>query len=83
MDVLSQSLQDLAVQFLEFIPKLVVALIVFFIGLYVAGMAARAVKRMVEARKVDREVSLLLVRLTQWSVVVIGTIVALQQVNFT
>jgi len=82
MDIVSTPLQTLAAQFLAFLPKLVVALIVFFVGLYVSGLAARGVKRALEARKVELEVNLLLSRLTQWSVVLIGAIVALQQVNF-
>lgn len=79
---LSQALQSLLVDALQFIPNLVVALITFVLTLLLAGPAARAMRRAL-ALRIDEEGLLnLLTRFTRWSVIVIGVIIALQQVNF-
>ncbi len=82
MDIISQSLQAMLEQFLLFLPKLIVAVMVFFIGLYFSGGAARGVKRMAASRRLDPELSLLLERLARWTVIILSSVVALQQVNF-
>ena len=82
MDLFSDSIQIFLEQMIFFLPKLIVALVVFILGLAAAGLATRAVKRTLKLRKVDHELSLLLVRLTRWIVVGVSTIVALQQVDF-
>lgn len=82
MDVLTSTFQTLFEQLLLFLPRLIVALVVFFLGLYLAGLIGRAGGRALDRRAVDLELKLLLVRLTRWTVAGIGTIVALQQVDF-
>jgi small conductance mechanosensitive channel len=83
MDVnLSQSLQDLLTSMLLFLPKLITALVVFVAGLVLAGVVSRALKRAFERRNADPEITLLAMKVTRWAVVVLGTIVALDQVDF-
>jgi len=82
MDVIAESFNILAQQFLLFLPKLIAALVIFFVTLYASVLAAKAVKHAMEAKKVDPELSLLLARITRISVLVIGTVIALQQVDF-
>lgn len=79
---LETSLQSLLTEFVAFVPKLIVALITFIAALLLAGPAARSVRR-VTARKVKNEETLLLIaRLTRWTVIILGTLVALDQVDF-
>lgn len=82
MDTVQQSLQALIQQFLLFAPKLVVALLIFVVTLYAAGFIARAIRRTAQFRKVDPELILLFERVGRWSVIILGTIWALSQVNF-
>jgi small conductance mechanosensitive channel len=68
--------------FVDFLPRLIVALIVFIVGLYLAGIFARMVRRGLERRKTDPELTLLASKVTRWAVIVLGTLAALQQVDF-
>jgi small conductance mechanosensitive channel len=79
---ISDALNQMLLNFVEFLPKLVVALIVFIVGLYLAGIFARMVRRGLERRKTDPELTLLASKVTRWAVIVLGTLAALQQVNF-
>jgi small conductance mechanosensitive channel len=76
------ALNQILLNFVEFIPRLIVALIVFVVGLYLAGIFARMVRRGLERRKTDPELTLLASKITRWAVIVLGTLAALQQVNF-
>jgi small conductance mechanosensitive channel len=71
-------------QFLEeawdFIPNLIVALLTFGVTLLLSSAAARWAKRSLRGR--DLELQDLLSRLARWSVLILGTIIALEQVNF-
>lgn len=80
MDVVLQELSELLISAVDFIPKLVVAIAVFLVSLVVARIAGRSVTR--AARHADEEVRRLLGRLTNVAVIIIGTIIALDQVNF-
>jgi small-conductance mechanosensitive channel len=81
---LNTSLDRFLQEFLLFIPNLIVALIIFLVALYLSGWAARAVTRGAARRHppVDPELSMLLSRLARWTIIVVGTIWALNQVNF-
>ncbi|MCB0194599.1 MAG: mechanosensitive ion channel [Anaerolineae bacterium] len=65
-----------------FIPKLIMAIIIFLTTLYVAKLGYRYVEIGTARRKVDSEVSLLLARITQIAIIVFGTIWALSAVDF-
>jgi small-conductance mechanosensitive channel len=75
-------LQRLLEQVLLFIPNLIVALVVFFLALLFSGMVARWVRRATRLKIKDTETQHLLSRVARWSVIVLGTLVALEQVNF-
>jgi small conductance mechanosensitive channel len=79
---ISDTLNQMLFNFVEFLPNLIVALIVFIVGLYLAGIFARMVRRGLERRKTDPEIILLASKTTRWVVIVLGTLAALQQVNF-
>ena len=67
---------------LQFIPKLIVALIVFGVSLFLSVVAARWARRTAGTKIDDEETLLLLSRLARWTVLVLGTVLALDQVDF-
>lgn len=75
-------LETILNQFLLFLPKLVVAIIIFLLALYVARLGYRLVNSALEKRQVDNEVKLLLARVAQISIIILGTIWALATVDF-
>lgn len=82
MDVLSALLQALSDKLLLSLPRLIAALVLFFASLYAARWAVGGMKHALAARKTDPEISLLLTRLVHWSVIGLGVVLALEQVNF-
>ena len=82
MDNVPEVLQDLLTRLMLFLPKLMVSLLVFAATLIVAGLLGRAVRRAMERRKANAELTLLMSKLTRWIVIILGCIVALQQVDF-
>ncbi|MBN1250268.1 MAG: mechanosensitive ion channel family protein [Anaerolineae bacterium] len=75
-------LQVLLTDFIVFLPRLVVAIIVFLATLLVAGPIARAAKRAASLKISNDDTVLLLSRLVKWTIIVVGLILALDQVNF-
>jgi small conductance mechanosensitive channel len=82
MDNISITLQQLLANFLAFLPRMVIALLIFVCSLYAAGLLSKIVRRTMEKRKTDNEIMLLIVKITRWSVLILGTVAALQQVGF-
>jgi small conductance mechanosensitive channel len=80
MDVIFERLLDLLLHAIDFLPRLTVAIVVFLISLLGAKLAGRAVARV--ARNADEEIARLLSRLATVATVILGTVVALDQVNF-
>lgn len=76
------TLQELIQDVLRFIPNLIAALVTFAASLLLSGLAARWVRRAAKVKIRDPETLRLLSRLTRWSVLILGTVVALGQVNF-
>jgi len=82
MDTLSEGWQELLTRLALFAPKLVVSLVVFVLTLIVAGLLNRVVRRTLKQRDVSAELTLLISKATRWSIIILGTMVALQQVEF-
>lgn len=82
MDAFSQVLQDLLTHLVLFVPRLVVSLAVLGITLIVARSLSRAVRKAMEVRRAGTELTLLVGKLVRWGVIILGSIMALQQVNF-
>jgi small conductance mechanosensitive channel len=80
VDILFQQLSELLIAGVQFMPKLVVAIAVFLVSLVLGNLAGRAVVR--AAHKADEEIKKLLRRLATITIIIVGTIVALDQVNF-
>lgn len=75
-------LEQLANQIMAFLPKLMVAIIIFVLMLLLARWSYRLVRSALQQREIDPEVTLLLARITQISIIVLGTIWALATVDF-
>jgi len=75
-------IQSIIEYLMVFIPKLIVALIIFFVMLYIASLAAKGVQKAAQRRCVDPELTKLFYRLTRWSLIIVGIIWALGMVDF-
>jgi small conductance mechanosensitive channel len=74
--------QEWLTTFLIFFPKLVAGIVIFIVGLVGAGFIAKAVRRVAARRIKTPEVLKLIGQIAQWTVVIIGTIIALDMVEF-
>ena len=77
-----QPLETLLMQFIEFLPKLITAIVIFIITLFVASWLAKLTGRAMVRRNIDAELILLARRVVRITVVVFGTIQALAVVDF-
>ena len=79
---ISQWFQDLLQQALNFLPHLVVGIIVFAAAVLLAKPASRWVEKKAAARIADPAITHLLVKVTLWGIIISGIVVGLEQVNF-
>ena len=82
METITAIFQELLVEFLTILPKAIVAMVILFISIYLAGLFSKIMRKALEKRSVDHEVKLVIVNITRWSVVGIGVFMALQQMGF-
>lgn len=76
------ALSGLLVEFLQFLPKLLAATVLFIFTLYLAAWISKLLRRIMEGRHLDPGLILLLYHVSRWTIVVAGTITALEVVNF-
>lgn len=81
MDI-QQAFQNWVMSFIEFLPKLVSGVVIFIITLGASSFFAKWVKRLAKKKISNSEMLQLIFVLTRWTVIVLGTIFALSQVNF-
>jgi small conductance mechanosensitive channel len=79
---LQDRFQELFDKMVLFVPHLVVALVVFALTLLLSGWVARWVRRAAKIKIEDLETRRLLSRLARWTVIILGTLAALGQVDF-
>jgi small-conductance mechanosensitive channel len=79
---INDTLDDLIANFLAFIPKLLAALVLFVITLYLAGLISRFVRNLMQHRRADPGVILLIYHVTRWGLIIAGTAASLRQVDF-
>ncbi len=72
-------LNQLLTWFMQATPKLLSALVIFFLSLYLARLISNFLKHVLQRRRAPAGVAQLLSQLALWSVIVAGTISALQQ----
>jgi small conductance mechanosensitive channel len=79
---LSTILEQLIVDFMTLLPKLIAALVVFAVGLYLASILKRLVRKGLERRTKNNQPILLLSQLAYWLVVILAVAISLQMVGF-
>lgn len=75
-------LKDLLIDFIAFLPRLIVAIITFVGTLLAVGPVTRIVRNAAQRKIESQETVLLLTCLVKWTIVVMGFIIALGQVDF-
>ncbi len=75
-------LEQLIVDFLTLLPKVIAALVVFAVGLYLASIIRRLVRRSLERRTKNAQPINLLSQLAYWLVVILVAAISLQMVGF-
>jgi small-conductance mechanosensitive channel len=82
---MQQALFDLNVllaQFLAFLPRLITALVIFLLSLYLAGLVANALRRALKLRKNSHKADELIAKTIHVGIVILGSLLALQHVGF-
>lgn len=79
---IQNALQDWFTSFLTFLPNLISGIVIFILTLIGSGFVAKWVKKAVKNRISNLEILQLVFMLTRWTVLIVGTILALDQVNF-
>ena len=82
METLPPSVQTAFTEFLLFLPDLITALVVFVATFVIASWVNKLILNALEVKDVEPQIAELLAKIARWSVIVLGTITALQQVNF-
>lgn len=81
-EAVATSLRGVLAGFLLFLPRMLAAMVLFVITLYLAVWISKLVQRILDRRRTDPGMALLLYHVTRWTIVILGTISALRQVNF-
>ncbi len=81
-EAVSTALRGVLAGFLLFLPRMLAAMVLFVITLYLAAWISKLIRRILEKRRTDPGITLLVYHVTRWSIVILGTISALRQVNF-
>ncbi len=74
--------QLLLTNFIESLPGLIAAVVVIILTIWIAALISRAVRGGLNRRSASEQATLLLIKISRWTVLVLGFIVALQQVGF-
>jgi small conductance mechanosensitive channel len=74
--------QLLLTNFIESLPGLIAAAVVIIVTFWVAALVGRAISGSLRRRNASEQATLLLVKTSRWTVLILGLIVALQQVGF-
>src|SRR5215216_1517232 len=72
-------LDNFVAAFIKGIPNLITALLIFIVCLYLARILSNTLRRLLNKRRAPAGVTHILAQLMLWSIVVIGTITALQR----
>ncbi len=81
MDIQSV-LQDWLDQVAAFLPNIISSVVIFLLAIIGSGFVAKWIRRLVRKRITNSETLQLIFRITRWTVLIIGTVVALDQVDF-
>jgi len=79
---LTQEFQILLTNVIEFFPRLLTAIVTFSVALIIANGLARWILKKSEERLNKVETARLLSSMTRWAIIILGIVLALDQVNF-
>ena len=68
--------------FIQSLPSLIAAVVVIILTIWIAALVSRAVRGGLHSRDASKEAALLLTKASRWTVLIIGFVIALQQVGF-
>jgi small conductance mechanosensitive channel len=74
--------QQLMARFIDGIPGLIAAVVVIILTIWVAALVGRAVSVGLRRRSASEQATLLLTKTSRWTVLILGFVIALQQVGF-
>jgi small-conductance mechanosensitive channel len=77
-----QPFETLLMQFIEFLPKLITAIVIFIVALIVSSWLANLTAKAMRRRNLGDEIILLSRRIVRITVLVLGTVQALAHVDF-
>lgn len=80
--VFQTALQDWIASFLTFLPKLVTGIIIFIASLFISNYVGKWVQKIVKKKVENEEMGHLTFLITRWAILITGTILALDQVEF-
>ena len=75
-------LEQLMIDFLTLLPSLIAALVVFAVGLYLASIVRRLVRKALESRTKNPQPITLISQLAYWLVIILVAAISLQMVGF-
>lgn len=73
------SLLELEARLMDFLPKLGLAVVIFFISLYLSKVVSRMVRRALERREPSPAATRLIADITRWGILTLGVVMAIQQ----
>lgn len=79
---LAESFEASVLEIVLFLPRLLAALVLFVVFLYLSAWISKFVRRILEQRRVDAGIALLIYHVLRWTIVVLGTGTALELVDF-
>ena len=72
-------LQQWGTEILYAIPNILTAVVIFVLSIYLAGLAARVLRKILARRRLVSHLTDLLAQVTYWTVIIIGLLTALQR----
>ena len=81
-EAITNTLRAGLLEFLLFLPKLVASMTLLVLTLYLAAWISKLIRRILEKRHTDPGLALLIYHISRWTIVIFGTIAALDVVNF-
>ena len=80
MDLQAFTLENIYAWLMGFLPKLGLALLIFFIGYLLSRWASKAVKKALEVRKIDTELIVLFEMTTRWGILILALYLAAESI---
>jgi small-conductance mechanosensitive channel len=74
--------QNLFSDFVDYLPRLISGIVIFIITLVGSGFVAKWGRKLAEKKISSQEMLQLISLVTRWTIIIVGTVFALDQVNF-